>query len=209
MNSDEREHLEEELRRRAERGEHEAVAALGLRSYGPEIYGFLVGFHRNEQDAADVFSIFSERLWRGLRGFGWECSFRTWAYAIARNTSCTYRRDAARRAKHEAPLPEGSVLCQIAEEVRSGTRSYLKTEAKQLGDRLRQSLSRDDAMLLTLRVDRRLSWNDAARILHDGDEPLDDETLKREAARLRKRFQDIKSKLLAMKDRAHRLEEVE
>ena len=61
---------------------------------------------------------------------------------------------------------------------------------------LRDALPPDERELLILRVDRRLAWTDLARAMHDGEaEPSADE-LSRGAARLRKRFQVIKQKLL-------------
>jgi hypothetical protein len=39
-----------------------------------------------------------------------------------------------------------------------------------------------------------MEWNDIVTVMHDG-EALDDETAKREAARLRKRFQSVKERL--------------
>jgi len=55
-------------------------------------------------------------------------------------------------------------------------------------------------MLLVLRVDKGLAWNDLARVMYAEDGPLlDDEGLKREAARLRKRFQHVKERLLELK----------
>ena len=42
-------------------------------------------------------------MWRGLPGFAWQCSFRTWAYAVARRCWLRRRRDAHRwAARHEA-----------------------------------------------------------------------------------------------------------
>ena len=55
-----------------------------------------------------------------------------------------------------------------------------------------------DRALLVLRVDRGLSWNDLARVLNEDGEPLDDAALKRESARLRKRFQLLKRELLEL-----------
>lgn len=55
-------------------------------------------------------------------------------------------------------------------------------------------------MLLVLRVDKDLAWNELARVMHPEEaEPLDEEGLKREAARLRKRFQHVKERLLELK----------
>src|SRR5690606_24824111 len=145
----------------------------------------------------EVFAAFTERLWRGLPGFEWQCSFRTWAYAIARNTSLTYRRQARRRAELYGPLPEGSQLSALEQAPRSETASYLKTQRQTRMAALRESLPREDQELLVLRVDRKLAWKDLARVvLHPGDGTApSDERLEREAARLRKRFQIVKEHL--------------
>ncbi|HTV26052.1 MAG TPA: RNA polymerase sigma factor [Polyangiaceae bacterium] len=200
MQPEQREELEREIRERWERGELQDAAAAAVRGYGPEIYGFLVAFHRQKDDASEVFAAFTERLWRGLPGFEWQCSFRTWAYAIARNTSLTYRRQARRRAEMYGPLPEGSQLSALEQPPRSETASYLKTQRQSRMAALRESLPREDQELLVLRVDRKLAWRDLARVLlHSGDgSSPSDEGLDREAARLRKRFQIVKEQLYEM-----------
>ena len=190
--------LEHDVRRRCAAGDFAGAATVALRGYGPEVYGFLVAFHRREEDAAEVFSLFSERLWRGLERFGWQSSFRTWAYSIARNSSFKYRRDAQRRARHHVPLPDGSSLDAVAAEVRTQTKSYLVTQKRTRLEALRDSLPVEDRELLVLRVDKRLSWNDLAEVLRDDEAPLDAAATKREAARLRKRFQLVKERLLEM-----------
>lgn len=197
MQPEQREELENEIRALWQRGELQGAAAAAVRGYGPEIYGFLVAFHRQKDDASEVFAAFTERLWRGLPGFAWQCSFRTWAYAIARNTSLTYRRQARRRAEMYGPLPEGSQLSALEQQQRSETASYLKTQRQSRMAALRESLPREDQELLVLRVDRKLAWRDLARVLlhpEDGSSPTD-EVLEREAARLRKRFQIVKEQL--------------
>jgi RNA polymerase sigma-70 factor, ECF subfamily len=198
MDPQARAELEHDIRSRCQRADFAGAAGIALRGYGPEIFGFLIAFHRSEQDASEVFSAFTERMWRALESFAWESSFRTWAYTIARNASLTYRDEAQRRARVYKPLPEGSQLSKIAEEVRQSTLSYLKSETKSRAARLREALSEEEQMLLALRVDKGLAWNDLVRVLHDGDETLSDEMLKRESARMRKRFQAIKEKLVEL-----------
>jgi RNA polymerase sigma-70 factor (ECF subfamily) len=66
---------------------------------------------------------------------------------------------------------------------------------------LRESLDPDDRMLLVLRVDRDLPWNEIARVMLGRESP-EPESLKRESERLRKRFQLIKDEL---RERAHEL----
>jgi RNA polymerase sigma-70 factor (ECF subfamily) len=140
--------------------------------------------------------MFAEGVWRGLPGFGWECSFRTWAYAIARRSSLHYRRDEGRRERKQSPLEELSEVSAIAMRVRTETLSYLRTERRSRLAELRDALPPDDRALLILRVDRDLAWSDLARAMHEDETPLSGESLKRESARLRKRFQTIKEKLL-------------
>jgi len=191
----EREELEQEIRVHCETGDVRSAAAAAIRGYGPEIFGFLVAFHRRDEDAAEVFSRFSEHLVRGIPGFAWHCSFRTWAYAVARNASITYRRQAKKHAATHVPLPDGSQLSAIEQPVRTDTVSYLRTERRARIQALRESLAAEDQELLVLRVDKRLPWNDLVRVLHEHEGPLGDDAVKREAARLRKRLQLIKEKL--------------
>lgn len=196
MDATERERLERDLRARFDAGDLEGTVEAAIRAYGPEILGLLTGLHRDEQEAAEVFSAFTERLWRGLGRFAWQCSFRTWAYTIAHNASRSHRHDARLRARRYDALPEGSALVAAAEQVRSGTAPYLRSAVKDGFARLRESLAPDDQVLLTLRIDKELSWNELAQVLHDADEPLDDEALKRASARLRQRFQKVKRELV-------------
>lgn len=194
-----RQELEREIRQLWEGGELGAAAAVALRGYGPELFGFLVAFHRREADAREVYAAFTERLWRGLPQFGWSCSFRTWAYAIARNASLTYRRDERRRAQSLVPLPEGSQLSLPEQAPRSDTASYLKTQRKARVAALREALPEADQELLVLRVDRGLAFSDLARVMSGAEAgELSEEELRREAARLRKRFQVIKARLLEL-----------
>jgi len=197
-----REELEQEIRRRLDARDLAGAATLAIRGYGAEIYGFLVTFHRDEEDAAEVFSIFSERLFRDLPAFQRDCSVRTWAYVLARHSSLNYCRDRRRRERRQCELPEGSELSAIVEQIRSETASYLRSERRARFTALRESLAPEDQMLLALRVDRGLAWSDLARVLREGAGPLGEDELKREAARLRKRFQILKERLLELGHRA-------
>jgi RNA polymerase sigma-70 factor, ECF subfamily len=191
-----RESLEQAIRAHHAGADLARAAELGLRGYGPEIFAFVHAFQREEDDAAEVFAIFTERLWRGLPDFAWHCSFRTWAYTIARNAAKNYHEQKRVRARVHVPMPESSVLSAIAADVRSETVTYLKTQTKSSVQKLRDALSEEDRMLLSLRLDRKLAWGELARVLHEGpDEEPPPEVLEREAARFRKRFQSIKERL--------------
>ena len=200
MAAEDREAIEREIRSCHQQGDAGRAVEVALKSYGPEIYGFLMAFHRAETDADEVFSIFAERLWTGLPTFAWDCSFRTWAYTIARNAAKNYRDQLRVRARAHVALPDGSIsFAGITAQVRAETAEYLKSQTKDRIARLRESLSNDEQMLLSLRLDRGLAWNELARVLHDGpQEELTAEVLKRESSRLRKRFQSVKEKLAAL-----------
>ena len=195
MDARDREELERTIRERWDAGDLGQAAEAAIRGYGPEIYGFLCAFHRDEEDATEVWSRVTEKLWSGLERFAWESSFRTWIYAIARNVSIRYREEKRRRAAHHAPLQTND---DAAAPVRTDTQSWLRTSHKDRFAALREALPEDDRMLLVLRVDKDLAWNDLARVMHEGDGPLDGKALEREAARLRKRFQLVKERLLEM-----------
>jgi RNA polymerase sigma-70 factor (ECF subfamily) len=191
--------LEEDARARCAAGDFDGAATRAIKGYGPEIFGFLLALHRDEQDAGEVFSIFTENLWKGLRGFSWTCTLRAWAYTVARHASYRHSKNARRDAKRHAPLEGASEAGVLAVKVRTETLTYLKTEQKDRFAELRASLPADDQTLLLLRVDRKLAWEDLARImLSEEAGPLDEALLKKESARLRKRFQLVKEKLLEM-----------
>jgi RNA polymerase sigma-70 factor (ECF subfamily) len=195
MTPADRELLERDVRSRCQKDDFAGAATAAIRGFGPEIYGFLVAFHRSEQDAAEVFSSVTERIWRGLPGFDWACSFRTWAYTIARNASLTHQEDAVRRAREHVPLSAASSVARLAEQVRTETERYLRTETKDRFAALRESLTVEERMLLSLRVDRDLGWDELVHVLHDGAEPPSGEAMRRESAKMRKRFQSLKAKL--------------
>ena len=185
-----------EDRIRAHCAEHRWVEATTLivREYGPDIYGFLLTAHGGDDTAtSEAFSDLTEALWRQLPAFRWESSARTWAYAIAHKLTLMRRRDAA-RARRRVVDAGVSELERVAAHVRTETVSFLRTEKKDRLQAIRDSLPEDDRLLLLLRVDRGLSWNEIARILA-GDSSLDDATLAKEAARHRKRYQLLKDRL--------------
>ena len=193
-----RDAIEEDIRRLAEGSDVTAATTFALQSYGPEIFRFLVALHRDEAAASDVFSAFAEGVWRGIAAFDWACTFRTWAFGVARKASLRYRRDQGRRAAREIPLEHLPAISAIEEQVRTQTLSFLRSERRNRFAEIRDSLAPDDRALLMLRLDQKLAWIDCARAMSDGDEPLGDEALKREAARLRKRYQILKDKLVEL-----------
>jgi len=184
-------YLEDQIRSLLAAGRVEDATTQALRELGPEILGFLSGV-LGDDDGDEVFSAFSERLWLSLAGFQWRCTLRTWAYVLARHEICRFRRGARRHVEGRVPISE---LQEVLEAVRK-TRSTLAARRSTL-TQLRNELPVEDRTLLILRVDRNLSFEDIALAFADDPEVFSDDDIKRESARLRKRFQLIKQRLVA------------
>jgi RNA polymerase sigma-70 factor (ECF subfamily) len=183
---------EQELRRAWNDGDFRAVTTMAIERYGPEIFGVLAVQLRSMSDAAEAFSLFCEDLWSGVPGFQWRCSLRAWAHRVARNAAVRWATAGARRPERNVSMEQGG-LFELADHVRSSTLVHLRTEVKSEVRRLREELPVEEQMLLILRVDKELEWPDVAAAL--AEEDLDDDALKREAARLRQRFRSVTKKL--------------
>ncbi|HYG68002.1 MAG TPA: sigma-70 family RNA polymerase sigma factor [Anaeromyxobacteraceae bacterium] len=165
-------------------GDASGAATAALRALGPEILRFLRSILRDEEDAADAFSHFSENLWRGLPRFRRQSSLRTWAYRIAWNSAFTLRNDAWHRHKQRFATGEAS---RLAEEIRTKTVVRVERQRDALED-LRRTLSPEEQALLVLRVDRELAWEEIAEILSAEGKPV-------QALTLMKRFERLKNRL--------------
>lgn len=166
--------------------DRQGAVVESIRGYGPEILGYLFVTLRNEAAAEDAFSAFSEDLWKTIdRGaFRRECSMRTWCYKLAWEAAKRYLRDPFLRRKS----PLGSAAwASVADEVRDKTAPHLRTTVKSRLDKLRSQLKPTEQTLLTLRLDRGLSWTEIAEVLR----PVSEATL-------RKRWERLKESLRAL-----------
>jgi RNA polymerase sigma-70 factor, ECF subfamily len=189
---------EQEIRALCQAQEKQRAATLLIELYGREILGFLISRLRDHGDASEVFSRFTEDMWRGLDGFRWQCSARVWCYTLARHAASHYIRDARRRHGRQVPLSHAGPISEIANRIQTATLASARSESKALIVRLREQLPVDDQTLLILRVNRRLAWTEIAQVmLHEG-AGAEAAVLEKEAARLRKRFQLAKDKLREM-----------
>jgi RNA polymerase sigma-70 factor (ECF subfamily) len=188
-------HFDVRLRELLDGGHAGDAATLALETYGSEIYALFFALHRDESQASEMFSLFCEQLWKGLRGFEGRSTFRTWAYTVAWHAVSRWRTQ--ERSRREVLLEDDSEFARLADRVRTTTQSRLMREKRSRLRELRETLPEEDQAILILRVERELDWRDLARVLHQG-EPLDEAGLQRESARLRKRFQAIKERLRAL-----------
>lgn len=187
------------VRARLEAGDRTSATTLIVEGYGPQILGFLMAMAHSDADAHDAFSQFCEDLWRGLPGFRWQSSLRTWSYTLARNALHRQRAGAPQRHGPHFALSDAPELGAMAERARTVTPESHRTETRVRFAALREQLDPDDHTLLILRVDRRMPWYDIAEILGEPAEPA---ALRRRAATLRKRFERLK---ITLRQHLHRL----
>lgn len=189
---------ESEIRAAWQRGALDDATRLTLRRYGAEVLGFLVGVHRNAADADDAYGMFMERLWTCMPQFRWRCSMRTWVYLLARNSSSDMRRAAARRRAQPITSSMNSQLAELVQKARTETLSILRTEKRTALEELCMALSAEDRELLILRLSRDMAWRDVALVLADEAELLPEHAMAQASARVRKRFQLLRSRLVAL-----------
>jgi RNA polymerase sigma-70 factor, ECF subfamily len=187
--------LEEELSRLLDAGQTDAAATLAIRSYGPELLAFLHSRLNDLPAAREAFSWLAEDLWRGMAGFQRKSTVRTWAYAVARNAALRYADRALRERFKAVPISEVSRASALEVQLPSTHSTSDRLT------RIREQLDEEEQTLLTMRVDKELSWREVALLFLYGSEAqqaADEALLEREITRLRKRFQLLKQKLKSL-----------
>jgi RNA polymerase sigma-70 factor (ECF subfamily) len=182
------------VRAACEAGEVAHAATLILRSLGADVVRVLHARFGREELAAEVFSLFAEDLWVGLPSFAFRCSVRAWVFTLARHAGHRFLDRELRKRRAEVPLTGTSALWAEVARVRTETLASLPSDADARLAALRAELSEDDQLLLTLRVNRELEFVEIACVML-GDPAADPAAVRREAARLRKRFQLLKARL--------------
>lgn len=188
-----RKEVEEEIRMLCGARDYRQAATLMLEAYGSEILSLLCSRLRSSVNGREVFGIFCEDLWRALPGFEFRCSSRSWAYVLARHAELRFRLEPQRRPDRNLPFSER--LAQLPEGARTSTSPYRRTHVQERFRKLRERLPEQDELVLLLRVDRGLSWQEIARVFLPAGANASEAVLQREAARLRQRFQVIKQRL--------------
>jgi RNA polymerase sigma-70 factor (ECF subfamily) len=173
---------------RLDAGDFPGAAAETLRSYGPEILGYLYATLRDETAAEEVFSQFSEDLWKGLSRFRRLCSMRTWSYRLAWEALRRFRRDPYRRRARPLATEEWS---RVAADVRDKTAPYLRSTVRGRVARLRERLNPAEQTLLILRVDRGLSFAEIAEVMRRRAGPIALVTLRKRYDRLKKKLRRL------------------
>lgn len=171
-------------------GDLDGAVTLVLRTFGPEVLGFMLALTREHAATHDAFSEFSIDVWRGLPGFAWRAALRTWLYVLARRAVARVKRGGP-RAPH-VPLSQTSEISRIALEIRDASLARLEAMHDAVAN-LRAQLDEEEQVILVLRVDRDMGWREIALVLAPDDGG--DADVDRIAATLRKRFERIKARI--------------
>ena len=191
MESGERQQLEQRIRGFCLRGETGHAVQAALEGYGPEFMRLLGSILHDREQTRDAYSSLTEQLLVDLPSFRWDCSFRTWAYQVARHIA--YRMIASPAAR-ELPVSVGAFRDEVQPE-QSLTKPWLQSTVKARFRELRAQLSPHEQAILTLRVDQRMSWHEVARAMAGPEEALSPAALDRKSAVLRQQFQRVKERL--------------
>lgn len=176
-----------------EAGDLAGATTLALRLYGVDVARFLSIRMRRKSDAEDAFSQFCEDMWRGITGFDWRCSLRTWLLTLAQHAAARLLNTAYRRREayvttlDDDVLPTHGLFVSAPDHVRAEVQDRVRALRLQLPD--------EQQTLLTLRIDRALSWRELAVALDDVSADADELELQRASARLRTRFGYVKRRL--------------
>jgi RNA polymerase sigma-70 factor (ECF subfamily) len=168
------------------------ATTLILKELGAQLFRYIFSRVRDAGLASDAFSHFSEDLWKGIAGFSGRSSVKVWAFAIARNAAGQELRG-KRRHQARAGNWSSTLSSRVADVIRTETVAWNRTDAKNQFAALREQLAPEEQELLLLRTTEKMSWDDIAKIHLDETATAEDQ--KREAARLRKRFQLARDKL--------------
>lgn len=186
--------LDQKVRALCASSDYQSATTLILKSLGPDVVRVIHGRFRDETSTAEVFSSFAEDLWTAIAGFSFRCSVRAWVFTIARNAGSRYLKRDLQRQRQAQPLSQVPELAEQAAVLRSTTLAHLRTTHHDRVTELRNALSEDEQLLLTLRLDRKLEWREIAVVML-GETDAEPARVTGEAARLRKRFQLLKDKL--------------
>ena len=174
--------LEERVRSLAAAGQGSAAATEVIQALGPDILRYLRSLLHDEEEAADAFSDFAEKLWRALPGLPPREPIRMWAFHVAWQAALDLSNGAGRHPPGEAS--------DIAAHVRTKTVVRAARKIDKLS-RLREALDPQEHSILSLRLDQQFSWEEIAEILSLDGEPVD-------ASAVVARYGQIRERLAAM-----------
>jgi RNA polymerase sigma-70 factor (ECF subfamily) len=155
---------EQHLIQRAQKGDHEAFAAL-VTEHQRFVYDLALRVLRNEEEALDLAQETFVRAWTALPNFRGQSQLRTWLYRIVTNL-CYNRLPNLRRSLSElgddviSDIPETNITFDnpVRGSESRELRSYLHRAIDELDENYR--------LLISLRYQNELSYEEIAKMLN-------------------------------------------
>ena len=155
---------EQALIQRAQKGDHEAFAAL-VSEHQRYVYNLAFRVLKNEEEALDLAQETFVRAWTALPNFRGQSQFRTWLYRIVTNL-CYNRLPNLRRSLNELG---NDVIAEIPDTEIHFDNPAHNVEARELRSYLHQAIDRLDEnyrLLISLRYQNELSYEEIATMLN-------------------------------------------
>lgn len=202
-----REEFEMYLKMLHERGQFREAVTLILKRYGHDMYLFSLSiFNNNDDAAAEAYSQACLDLWMGIDKFRWASSMRTWVFKVTHSACCRQYQKLKNDLKKRNKVIAFSAAFRPANQLRTQTRPYFKTEKKCAISALRKELSQYEQTLLFLRIDQCMPWRDIASIMSNIPS-TESEILERVIPTYRKRFERIVNRLRKLAEETGLLED--
>ena len=155
---------EQYLIQRAQKGDHEAFAAL-VTEHQRYIFNLALRVLKNEEEALDLAQETFVRAWTALPNFRGQSQFRTWLYRIVTNL-CYNRLPSLRRSLNELG---DDVIAELPETDTAFEDTARGLESRELRSYLHQAMDRLDEnyrLLISLRYQSELSYEEIATMLN-------------------------------------------
>lgn len=153
---------EQTLIQRAQSGDHDAFAAL-VDEHQRYVYNLALRVVKDENEALDLTQETFIRAWTALPNFKGQSQFRTWLYRIVTNL-CYNRLPNLRRSLNDFG---DDVMEEIPEPIfNSPASEFESTEMKQYLQQAMQNLDSQYQLLIALRYQSELSYDEIASTLN-------------------------------------------
>lgn len=153
---------EQSLIQRAQKGDHNAFAAL-VEEHQRYVYNLALRVVKDENEALDLAQETFVRAWTALPNFKGQSQFRTWLYRIVTNL-CYNRLPSLRRSLNDLG---DDVMEDIPEpEFNNPAREFESNETRQYLHQAIDALDPNYQLLITLRYQSELSYEEIASTLN-------------------------------------------
>ncbi len=147
-------------------GDEKALEAL-FRRYFRKVYGFAHSYAKNSEDAEDITQETFLKAWRNLKKFDATKSFKTWLFAIAKNSAIDFlkKKRAVPFSEFENKDGDNMLVCTLADT------AMLPAELSERNENIRglslavANLPQKYGKVISLKHDEDLSFSEIARLL--------------------------------------------